>query len=43
MGLGTAVEILAPPELREQMRVTAVELAAFYAQSRKMEIGRLGD
>ncbi|MBX3056282.1 MAG: YafY family transcriptional regulator [Anaerolineae bacterium] len=32
MGLGTAVEILSPPELREQIRVTAVQLAALYAR-----------
>jgi predicted DNA-binding transcriptional regulator YafY len=35
MGLGTAVEILTPLELREQMRATAVQLAALYSQPRQ--------
>ncbi|NJN55954.1 MAG: WYL domain-containing protein [Anaerolineae bacterium] len=34
MGLGTAVEVLAPSELREQIRVTAVQLAAHYSHPR---------
>lgn len=32
MGLGTAVEVLSPPSLRQMIRQTAVELAAFYRQ-----------
>jgi predicted DNA-binding transcriptional regulator YafY len=34
MGMGTAVEILSPPELREKVRGTAVKLAALYAEIR---------
>lgn len=35
MGLGTAVEVLSPLELREEIRQTAVALAAHYSQPRK--------
>ena len=35
LGLGTAVEIIEPASLREQIRQTAVEIAAFYSQPRK--------
>ena len=34
MGLGTAVEILSPNSLREEMSVTAVQLAQLYSQPR---------
>lgn len=36
MGMGTAVEILTPTELREQMRATAVQLAALYSHPRHL-------
>lgn len=36
MGLGTAVEVLEPPELRQHLRQTAVTLAAFYSQPRQL-------
>jgi predicted DNA-binding transcriptional regulator YafY len=35
LGLGTAVEIIAPLSLREHLRQTAVEIAAFYSQPLK--------
>lgn len=33
MGLGTAVEVVGPPELRRQMRDTAQQLIEFYSQT----------
>ena len=35
LGMGTAVEILEPDSLREHIRQTTVELAAFYSQPRR--------